>query len=83
VSHEAALGGHARLPTADELQDAVLAMLPERHQDPDLDGFYRLLRDYPARGGKQMKLRFTIDPVVMDEELAKDCPFDTPLERKD
>jgi geranylgeranyl diphosphate synthase, type II len=60
VSHEAALGGHARLPTADELQDAVLAMLPERHQDPDLDGFYRLLRDYPARGGKRLRGRFVL-----------------------
>jgi DNA polymerase III alpha subunit len=36
----------------------------------------------PARGGKQMKIRFTIDPVVMDEDLAKDCPFDVPIERK-
>ena len=33
----------------------------------------------PARGGKQMKLRFTIDPIKMDEDLAKDCPFDVPL----
>lgn len=36
----------------------------------------------PARGGKQMKLRFTTDPVTMTEDLAKDCPFDVPLERK-
>jgi len=34
----------------------------------------------PARGGKQMKLRFTLDPVVMTEELAKECPFDVPIE---
>jgi len=37
----------------------------------------------PARGGKQMKLRFTIDPIHATEELAKDCPFDMPIERKD
>ncbi len=37
----------------------------------------------PARGGKQMKLRFTVDPVVMTEGLAKECPFETPIERKD
>jgi DNA polymerase-3 subunit alpha len=37
----------------------------------------------PARGGKQMKLRFTIDPIHATEELAKDCPFDIPIERKD
>ena len=37
----------------------------------------------PARGGKQMKLRFSIDPVVATEDLAKDCPFDIPFETKD
>ncbi|NBT57292.1 PHP domain-containing protein [bacterium] len=37
----------------------------------------------PARGGKQMKLRFTIDPVTMTEDLAKEMPFEVPLERKD
>ena len=33
----------------------------------------------PSRGGKQMKLRFSIDPVIMTEDLAKDCPFDVPI----
>lgn len=33
----------------------------------------------PARGGKQMKLRFSIDPIKVDEEFAKDCPFDVPV----
>lgn len=37
----------------------------------------------PARGGKQMKLRFTLDPVAMTEDLAKDIPFEVPIERKD
>jgi len=32
----------------------------------------------PARGGKQMKLRFTIDPVVT-QEIIDDCPFDVPV----
>lgn len=32
----------------------------------------------PARGGKQMKLRFSIDPIAMTEDLAKECPFDVP-----
>lgn len=35
----------------------------------------------PARGGKQMKLRFTIDPIKTTEDFAKDCPFDVPTER--
>lgn len=31
----------------------------------------------PARGGRQMKIRFTIDPVPMDEvqEMVEECPF--------
>jgi DNA polymerase-3 subunit alpha len=37
----------------------------------------------PARGGKQMKLRFSIDPVAITEDFAKDCPFDVPFETKD
>jgi intein/homing endonuclease len=32
----------------------------------------------PSRG-KQMKLRFSIDPVIMTEDLAKDCPFEVPI----
>jgi intein/homing endonuclease len=37
----------------------------------------------PARGGKQMKLRFTIDPVIMTEDVAKEVPFEVLIERKD
>jgi len=44
----------------DALQAAVLAMLPDGHEDPDLDRFYRLLRDYPARGGKRLRGRFLV-----------------------
>jgi geranylgeranyl diphosphate synthase, type II len=50
-------GGDA---VADALQDAVLAMLPATHADPDLDAFYALLRDYPARGGKRLRGRFVV-----------------------
>jgi len=44
----------------DALQAAVLAMLPEGHAEPDLDRFYALLRDYPARGGKRLRGRFLV-----------------------
>jgi DNA polymerase-3 subunit alpha len=37
----------------------------------------------PARGGKQMKLRFSIDPVAATEDLAKEVSYNIPLERKD
>lgn len=50
----------ARLPSVDELQRAVLAMLPDRHEDPDLHRFYQLMRDYPARGGKRLRGRFVL-----------------------
>jgi geranylgeranyl diphosphate synthase type II len=45
---------------AARLQAAVLAALPARHDDPDLDRFYALLRDYPARGGKRLRGRFVV-----------------------
>lgn len=34
----------------------------------------------PARGGKTMKLRFSIDPINVTEEFAKECPFEIPFE---
>jgi len=43
-----------------DLQAAVLGLLPVRHDDPDLDRFYALLRDYPARGGKRLRGRFVL-----------------------
>lgn len=45
---------------ADALQAAVLAALPGHHHDPDLERFYALLRDYPARGGKHLRGRFVL-----------------------
>ncbi|MDZ7705103.1 MAG: polyprenyl synthetase family protein [Trueperaceae bacterium] len=37
------------------LFDATLAPLPRDHDNPDLAEFYRLLRDYPERGGKGLR----------------------------
>ncbi len=34
--------------------------LPEGHEHPDLNDFYELLRDYPARGGKALRGLFTL-----------------------
>lgn len=53
-------GARAPGDVADALHAAVLAALPERHDDPDLDRFYALLRDYPARGGKRLRGRFVL-----------------------
>jgi DNA polymerase III subunit alpha len=36
----------------------------------------------PARGGKQMKLRFSIDPIEITEQDAKEIPFDVPFDTK-
>ena len=32
----------------------------------------------PSRGGKQMKLRFSIDPTNISKDIVDDCPFDLP-----
>ena len=53
-------GGEASDATGDALQAAVLAALPDGHDDPDLDRFYALLRDYPSRGGKRLRGRFVL-----------------------
>lgn len=45
---------------ADAVQAAVLAALPTHHDDADLDRFYALLREYPARGGKRLRGRFVL-----------------------
>jgi geranylgeranyl diphosphate synthase type II len=43
-----------------ELQQAVLDLLPTDHPHPDLRRFYRLLRDYPERGGKRLRGLFVL-----------------------
>ncbi|CAN5767874.1 geranylgeranyl diphosphate synthase CrtE [soil metagenome] len=42
------------------LAQAVMDALPTHHANPDLDRFYALLRDYPARGGKALRGLFTL-----------------------
>lgn len=42
------------------LAQAILDALPSRHEHPDLNGFYDLLRDYPTRGGKALRGLFTL-----------------------
>lgn len=38
-----------------KLTEAVLASLPNYHQDSELGYFYKLVQDYPKRGGKQLR----------------------------
>ena len=42
------------------LHAAVLALLPVRHDAPDLDRFIALMRDYPSRGGKRVRGRLVL-----------------------
>lgn len=37
------------------LHRAMLEPLPEQHDDPDLQSYYALMRDYPERGGKLLR----------------------------
>lgn len=46
------------------LQAAVLHMLPSHHSHVDLQRFYRLLRDYPERGGKCLRGIFVLGSCV-------------------
>jgi len=52
--------GGATDDEAARLHSAVLAMLPTRHDDPDLDRFTALMRDYPSRGGKRVRGRLVL-----------------------
>lgn len=42
-------------PLQAELDAAIFAQLPGTHPSHDLARFYRLLRDYPERGGKRLR----------------------------
>ncbi len=42
----------------------MLAALPERHDDGDLQRFYELMRDYPERGGKRLRGRFVVEAAL-------------------
>ena len=53
-------GGPGIPDAADAVQAAVLDALPAHHDDADLDRFFALLREYPARGGKRLRGRFVL-----------------------
>lgn len=42
------------------LTETILSALPQHHNHPDLDQFYDLIRDYPERGGKQLRGLFVL-----------------------
>jgi geranylgeranyl diphosphate synthase, type II len=42
------------------LYQTMLAALPKSHPNAELNAFYRLLRDYPERGGKQLRGLFVL-----------------------
>ncbi len=44
----------------DRLREALLAALPAGHDDPELDRFAELQRDYPRRGGKGLRGRLAM-----------------------
>jgi geranylgeranyl diphosphate synthase, type II len=42
------------------LQNRMLACLPEQHENPDINKFYNLIRDYPSRQGKNLRGLFIL-----------------------
>jgi geranylgeranyl diphosphate synthase, type II len=42
------------------LQERMLAVLPQHHQNPDLHSFYTLICDYPSRQGKNLRGLFIL-----------------------
>ena len=42
------------------LTETMLGALPQKHSHPDLNEFYTLIRDYPERGGKQLRGLFIL-----------------------
>jgi geranylgeranyl diphosphate synthase, type II len=42
------------------LQAKMLAFLPQQHDNPDLNAFYKLIRDYPSRQGKNLRGLFVL-----------------------
>jgi geranylgeranyl diphosphate synthase, type II len=47
-------------PLAERVHEAVLGLLPETHEDPDLHRFAGLMREYPSRGGKRVRGRLML-----------------------
>lgn len=49
----------------ERLSDTIRAALPQTHSQPELDTFYALMRDYPERGGKQLRGVFVLLSCLM------------------
>jgi geranylgeranyl diphosphate synthase, type II len=47
-------------PLTTALQERMLAVLPQHHENPDLAAFYNLIRDYPSRQGKNLRGLFIL-----------------------
>ncbi|MEX2542597.1 MAG: polyprenyl synthetase family protein, partial [Trueperaceae bacterium] len=61
-------GGSGREPGARALESAVeraiARSLPAGHDDPELNRYYGLLREYPARVGKRIRARLTLQSTM-------------------
>jgi geranylgeranyl diphosphate synthase, type II len=42
------------------LQERMLEVLPQQHEHPDLNTFYKLIREYPSRQGKNLRGLFVL-----------------------
>lgn len=42
------------------LQERMLSVLPQQHENADLNTFYKLIRDYPSRQGKNLRGLFVL-----------------------
>ncbi len=47
-------------PLITALRKRMLAVLPQHHDNPDLHSFYKLVRDYPSRQGKNLRGLFIL-----------------------
>jgi geranylgeranyl diphosphate synthase, type II len=47
-------------PLVTALQQRMLGVLPQQHDNPDLASFYKLIQDYPSRQGKNLRGLFVL-----------------------
>jgi geranylgeranyl diphosphate synthase, type II len=47
-------------PLISALQERMLEVLPQHHDNPDLNSFYKLIQDYPSRQGKNLRGLFVL-----------------------
>jgi geranylgeranyl diphosphate synthase, type II len=47
-------------PLTNALQERMLSVLPQHHDNTDLNTFYTLIRDYPSRQGKNLRGLFVL-----------------------